>query len=692
MPLLNEHERGIVNSVKTTIDNINTTISEHDDFLKSLREPFASLKKELCGFDSELFIVTTIGMLKSGKSTLVNLLARSKLASPTGYGCDTTLRPALIMSADERKPDGSVEVWLPTNTNEFQNSSGKSEDDEKESEEKDSRKVLFDDVFLYLRGAGGLPAKAKPKEYELNSDILTSVLCKKAGQINELPQEPIIVVVKVPKTDGALISDKVVLLDTPGLDSFESDWTNSGWYDWLVQKSDLVIFLQSSVAPLNNSAAEILKSFGNKNRFLPIWLVQNEMEAKHWLTEEALKNMNERQRLRAIENFRDLCELKLPNYAVNLGKATPKILQETEKLTCDPDQLLENSYVKTLQDAMKESLDVSAVSMRKVNCKSRVRGCFEEAKNKTIECKKDQIEKKREELENQEKELVEEFEQLKGYISGDSTPSSIRPYQFRADDLEPRDDKKDEWTFPKNKFDSAVSHRFNPTSDEKFKVKALNEFKTNQEQAFRKHFTDIYNNGLDINDFRWRDGANGAEYSRLSDKIDREFKNFLENVFSHLKMKNFKREKMGSLPRTTTKMTRKTVKGRPDDWELLEVYAAPKEKRWLIMEKPRTATESRNHIKDHVLGERTLSAHLERKWDEEVRIMKNELAAWANEQINRMRTTYIENLEKFLKEEMMRISEKEATLNGAEDLLNSVSQNLEKAETEFGKLDNKSKK
>ena len=65
----------------------------------------------LAAFGAEFFVVSCIGMLKAGKSTLINLLARSKDASPTGFGFDTTLRPALITSSTE--PRGTIEVWLP---------------------------------------------------------------------------------------------------------------------------------------------------------------------------------------------------------------------------------------------------------------------------------------------------------------------------------------------------------------------------------------------------------------------------------------------------------------------------------------------------------------------------------------------------------------------------------------------------
>lgn len=61
----------------------------------------AALKRSLRQFESLVTVIASVGMLKAGKSTLVNLFAGSDLASPIGFGKDTMMRPALIRMANK---------------------------------------------------------------------------------------------------------------------------------------------------------------------------------------------------------------------------------------------------------------------------------------------------------------------------------------------------------------------------------------------------------------------------------------------------------------------------------------------------------------------------------------------------------------------------------------------------------------
>ena len=59
------------------------------------------LKRSRREFDAILFFTVCFGILKSGKSTLVNLLAGHEEASPTRFGQDTTIRPCILMAGEE---------------------------------------------------------------------------------------------------------------------------------------------------------------------------------------------------------------------------------------------------------------------------------------------------------------------------------------------------------------------------------------------------------------------------------------------------------------------------------------------------------------------------------------------------------------------------------------------------------------
>ena len=82
-----------------------------DEVLKELHQSIALLRRAYDFCDTNLFVLTCVGMLKAGKSTLVSLMAGNKDASPTGFGVDTTMRPALIVSAGKESAGGCIDVW-----------------------------------------------------------------------------------------------------------------------------------------------------------------------------------------------------------------------------------------------------------------------------------------------------------------------------------------------------------------------------------------------------------------------------------------------------------------------------------------------------------------------------------------------------------------------------------------------------
>lgn len=55
-----------------------------DEVLKELHQSIALLRRAYDFCDTNLFVLTCVGMLKAGKSTLVSLMAGNKDASPNG--------------------------------------------------------------------------------------------------------------------------------------------------------------------------------------------------------------------------------------------------------------------------------------------------------------------------------------------------------------------------------------------------------------------------------------------------------------------------------------------------------------------------------------------------------------------------------------------------------------------------------
>ncbi len=352
MNILNENERKQLSTLKQSISTTAAFQTLPNEETAKIADWTSCLLNALDAFGSEYFVVSGIGMLKSGKSTLVNLLARNKNASPTGFGFDTTLRPALITCTAE--PQGKIEIWLPSNA------------------DQNMTKATLNEVFLCLRGVKKSTdvKNATCHQYPLTPANLENALCKavlEADQ-NMLPCEPVMVVVKVPRNNESPLSSEIVLLDTPGLDSGISEWTTSASerYSWIIENSDLLLFLQSSVAPLNRNATKILRDIHARSPNTPVWLVQNEMCAKPWLPPERITEENTKQRTQAARMFNTVSRAFKQVYA-NLGKADSAIFDDSlgGKIRRE---LLQDSQFRSLEQNVKDDLIRNIGPIRRRNC------------------------------------------------------------------------------------------------------------------------------------------------------------------------------------------------------------------------------------------------------------------------------------------------------------------------------------
>jgi hypothetical protein len=82
------------------------------DSQKEAKKVRAEIKPYLDAFDSSTFFIVTFGMLKAGKSTLVNALVGHPDVSPVGHGRETTKRSSIIFAADAEHPEG-IYIYKP---------------------------------------------------------------------------------------------------------------------------------------------------------------------------------------------------------------------------------------------------------------------------------------------------------------------------------------------------------------------------------------------------------------------------------------------------------------------------------------------------------------------------------------------------------------------------------------------------
>lgn len=309
-------------------------------------------------FDSTVMIIVAVGMLKAGKSTLINLLARDENASPTGFGTDTTLRPALITMGDENDTEGSIIIY------------GNKPSDAQQQRER--LRAIIDT----LRGIHH-PNMESPSinPIPLQAKALKKALCEPSGLGNELlPQEPLLVVVKVPyHADGKMLQNGKFLLDMPGLDSANAEISlkqekvfsdaqiavldrflherldDEGYasnlvqelqahesavtYEALIEQCDMVLCLQSSVSPLNEKACACLNSVLDMRSEATAWIVMNRMRNQDWLTHDCMEAKWDEQVRNANKVFsRIKKESVLNQSSCNLGEAFAGILEDARNI------------------------------------------------------------------------------------------------------------------------------------------------------------------------------------------------------------------------------------------------------------------------------------------------------------------------------------------------------------------------
>lgn len=360
-----------LSDIGNEIEKLENDAKDFPFLQNAVKDDFLAIKRALRQFSSPVTVIATVGMLKAGKSTLVNLFAGSKFASPIGFGFDTTLRPALIRmakSGEEPKITCYFHGTLPSHMTD------------------ESTRLL---VFDYYRGIeDAVPSQVYKSTYKLDEKHLQECLCMAPSDSGVLNAEPIMVVVETPYTEApCLLADNCLLLDLPGLDSGHADIVKEEHFLNIISESDIVLFVQSSVSPLNEKARDILKSIlGNRNSETA-QIVHNEIKSKPWQGKEVQDDAQNRQAQKAIKEICD-CLPNLSRYAVprwnrvNLGMAYDAVFGDPEKLNKEyvfddgtplsAEELKHHSQFFSFSDSLQESMRKRGRHYRFLHCQDEL--------------------------------------------------------------------------------------------------------------------------------------------------------------------------------------------------------------------------------------------------------------------------------------------------------------------------------
>lgn len=404
--IINEKERleldAILKEVKLLTPEVGESFPEVSNLINKGNR---LISRSVRQFESASIIIIAAGMLKSGKSTLVNLLSRSSLASPVGFGIDTTKRAALIrLSPDKNDTIGTIDVYNRLKT---------AAEGERAAGEEEERWLAILDHLRDLDSKQTIHPHTVPLTAENLSKAVVSSPYEPGQDV--LDGEPLLVVINVPENKehpSKILQEGCMLLDMPGLDSGEADICKTGGsYLSAIGECDMLLFVQSSVAPLNEKAIAYLKEIRKSRSTATYRVIQNRMEAAHWETKSSVQKAQLRCSTYAEEKFREMdSDIKIDN--VNLGMAYFSIFGRKENMAAQSlliddaplsrEKLYHASgYFSGVEQKLLKDMQENSSLSRYLHCQEQL--------VKTIRDVRDRLDKCCSELEQKEKdELIPE--------------------------------------------------------------------------------------------------------------------------------------------------------------------------------------------------------------------------------------------------------------------------------------------
>ena len=304
----------IVKTIDDFLKNLPTEEEIRKDYfeaenLLALISNIRRVKKEL---ETDRFVVIICGGLKSGKSTLINLLCHKEV-SPTRLGRETTIRPCVFSDGDVSR----VLLFYGI------------------AESETRRKELFHAIIDYIKGI--IDSKElKDIGLEIEEEPISEAVYWLTEENKMGSRSPIFVNVQIGRRDLGgkynLLNEKILFIDTPGVDGITAgiggrrDKENENLnVSWLAERVDLMLLLQSTVSPLNNSSINFIEKLYKDLNAPPIILIHNEFSLKCWRRDyKEMKEDSDADKF-SIDNAKGLLRQKLEqtieSLRVNLGMA-----------------------------------------------------------------------------------------------------------------------------------------------------------------------------------------------------------------------------------------------------------------------------------------------------------------------------------------------------------------------------------
>lgn len=396
---LDENDKFKKTGIIKSIEDIELFFNKEKFLLnnKNLMEKINSLstvKKEL---NSNKYFIAIIGGIKTGKSTLINLLCHKEV-SKTQAGVETTKIPLVISANSEDK----INIYRKK---------GKI-GDSLEIEEKDR-----DLVINYIKGLDEFDENNENSIEKEIEDYDEDKLYKYVTDDSSIDNSSMIIAIhltldkkRLKEYPNCLLSNDIMIIDTPGLDGVESSIggkeNNNG--DWLVERTDLIFILQSTVSPINKNIKDTLKKINNKN--LKSRLVHNQFSLRDWLEKDKKENWENDTRKKSIDKALEILNKK-GDYTdcVDLAMASDTVFSK-EDLVNKKEEYSDKHIEELLKKSNFSEFEKNTNDdLKKTKEKSHFDSCINQIRNLKLS---EEIKEILKGIEAKEKENKEKFDKL----------------------------------------------------------------------------------------------------------------------------------------------------------------------------------------------------------------------------------------------------------------------------------------
>ena len=301
---------------------------------------------------SKAFFVIVVGPVKSGKSTFVNLLAHEKV-SPTHF-LECTVRPSIISRKSDERKESQITPFLTEGEPSIEH---------------------VDTIIDYIKGLSYADLSKVKQEKPC---VLTGANLDKINSSLSLTGKNKVALTAITAKGGDFLQDDIYMIDMPGFDGVAAN-LNASFYKAIVDRADLVVFVQSSNSAINKISEDFCKMIQERNDSVPIYFVHNYFDSAYWHTQEERDRVTKGHIDKAMEFFREHKFMLNPEdvFCVNLGKVTDardsSFMGDSTKFLSEYRGALMNEekcFVK-LEHKLHEKIASSQNKMRLQNCINR---------------------------------------------------------------------------------------------------------------------------------------------------------------------------------------------------------------------------------------------------------------------------------------------------------------------------------